>query len=117
MSNVPNPIPRKTNFSDLNCQGKYKFRCNWVRPGRLMNQQPIAGQVLPYAYMNEMGSSLTKNRVESNILQNATAHRKNTVVFLSRPTGKNCGKINPCGNKGLCKLCTGNKNPNFINRY
>ena len=108
-------IFRRTNFSNVNCQGRYKFRCNWIRPGRLMFMQPIAGKPLPYKYMNEMGSLLTKNRLRSNMIQNATYSRKNTVVFLSRPI--NCSQNQKCGIKPICELNTGNKNPNFINRY
>lgn len=108
-------LPENTNFSNVNCQGKYTFRCNWIRPGRLINTQPEAGKPLPYKYMDEMGSLLAKNRLRSNMIQNATAARKNTLVFISRPT--NCSEPKNCGVAPICKLSTGNKNPNFINRY
>jgi len=115
LDNELGEIQRKTNFSNVNCQGKYAFRCDWIRPGRLMNLQPIVGKPLPYKYMNEMGSLLTKNRIRSNLIQNATYARKNTVVFISRPT--NCSDSSKCGISPICNLNTGNKNPNFTNRY
>lgn len=107
-------FPRKNNFANLNCQGQYRFRCNWVRPGRLMNKQPIVGVPLQYKYMNTMGSALTNNRIQSNMLQNAIFAKRTKVVTISRTN--NCGEYNNCGNRPLCKLNTGNINPNFINR-
>ena len=108
------PISRRTNFVDLDtCNSG--FNCQFIRPGRNMNLQPIAGQVLPYAYMNTMGSALAKKNINANIIINATANRKNTVTPISRSV--NCYTPNKCGVSSICSLCTGNKNPNFINRY
>ena len=65
--------------------------------------------------MNEMGSALSKNRIQSNIIQNASISNKHTVIFISRPI--NCGQLSKCGVSPICSLSTGNINPNFINRY
>jgi hypothetical protein len=78
-----------------------------------MNQQPIAGIPLRYKYMDTMGSALSNNRIQSNMLQNAIFARRTKVVTISRTN--NCGEYNNCGNRPLCKLNTGNINPNFIN--
>ena len=60
-----------------------------------------------------MGSLLAKKRQNANIIVNATAHRKNTVVFISR--GDQCGVVEPCPlfkAPAKCPQCTGNRNPN-----
>lgn len=108
------PINRKTSFIDLDTCNT-GFNCQYIRPSRNMNLQPIVGTVLPYAYMNTMGSSLAKKRINANIIINATSHRKNTVTYMYRPN--NCSNPSKCGISPICELSTGNKNPNFINRY
>lgn len=107
-------INRRTSFVDLDTC-KSGFNCQYIRPGRNMNLQPTVGKVLPYAYMNTMGSALAKKRINSNIIINATASRKNTVTYINRPN--NCSTPSKCGVSSICGLSTGNKNPNFINRY
>jgi hypothetical protein len=111
----PNPEgPQSVFFLEGRClNGQYN--CKWVRPRPWLsiNYQPIAGQPLPYKYIATMGSLLAKKRQNSNIIQNATAHRKNTVVFISR--GDQCGVIEPCPlfkAPAKCPQCTGNRNPN-----
>jgi hypothetical protein len=111
----PNPDgPQSVFFLEGRClNGQYN--CKWVRPRPWLsiNYQPIAGQPLPYKYIATMGSLLAKKRQNSNIIQNATAHRKNTVVFISR--GDQCGVVEPCPlfkAPAKCPQCTGNRNPN-----
>ena len=111
----PNPEgPQSVFFLEGRClNGQYN--CKWVRPRPWLsiNYQPIAGQPLPYKYIATMGSLLAKKRQNSNIIQNATAHRKNTVVFISR--GDQCGVVEPCPlfkAPAKCPQCTGNRNPN-----
>ena len=89
-----------------------QYNCQWIRPRPWLsiNYQPIAGQPLPYKYIQTMGSLLAKKRQRSAMIQNATAHRKNTVVFLSR--GKECTILNKCKPPPICPQCTGNRNPN-----
>ena len=106
------PIQRKNEFQNIaNCQGQFLFNCKWIRPGRLIIRQPIAGQVLPNAYISTLGSSLSRKRKQSNYIQNATAAGRNTVKFVNRST--QCGSLFNCGLRPLCKLSTGNSNPNF----
>jgi len=111
----PNPDgPQSVFFLEGRClNGQYN--CKWVRPRPWLsiNYQPIAGQPLPYKYIATMGSLLAKKRQNANIIQNATAHRKNTVVFISR--GDQCGVVEPCPlfkAPAKCPQCTGNRNPN-----
>jgi hypothetical protein len=111
----PNPEgPQSVFFLEGRClNGQYN--CKWVRPRPWLsiNYQPIAGQPLPYKYIATMGSLLAKKRQNANIIQNATAHRKNTVVFISR--GDQCGVVEPCPlfkAPAKCPQCTGNRNPN-----
>lgn len=94
------------------CQGKYDYNCNYVRyrPELSMNYQPIAGHPLPYKYIDTMGSSLAKNRQKANLIINASAHRKNTVHFITR--NANCGEYDQCHPPAICPQCTGNRNPN-----
>lgn len=94
------------------CQGKYNYNCNYVRyrPELSMNYQPIAGHPLPYKYIDTMGSSLAKNRQNANLIINASAHRKNTVNFISR--NPICGEYDQCKPSPKCPQCTGNRNPN-----
>jgi hypothetical protein len=94
------------------CQGKYDYNCNYVRyrPELSMNYQPIAGHPLPYKYIDTMGSSLAKNRQNANLIINASAHRKNTVQFITR--NPNCGEYDQCHPPAICPQCTGNRNPN-----
>jgi len=89
-----------------------KFNCKYIRPRPWlsMNYQPTAGIPLRYKYIQTMGSLLTKKRENSGIIRNATAHRKNTLVFLSR--GKQCGLRSNCLAPAKCQQCTGNRNPN-----
>jgi hypothetical protein len=75
-----------------------------------MNYQPIAGHPLPYKYIDTMGSSLAKNRQNANLIINASAHRKNTVQFITR--NPNCGEYDQCHPPAICPQCTGNRNPN-----
>jgi len=106
-------IHRKTSFVDL--QICNNFNCNYVRPGRKINLQPNAGNILPNASIDTMGSALARKRINSNIIINAITSRKNTVIQISRPI--NCFTATKCGVAPICNLSTGNKNPNFINRY
>ena len=47
------PINRKTNFVDLQtCSGK--FNCQYIRPGRNMNLQPVSGYISDNKYIQEM---------------------------------------------------------------
>lgn len=93
------------NYQEGRCSdGKYK--CNWIRPRRRfrIDSHPVAGEPLQYKYMQTMGSLLTKKRQNSLVIQNSTASRKNTVVFLSPGTH--------CSAPKKCLECRGNKNPN-----
>lgn len=92
-----------------------QFNCKYVRPRPWLsiNYQPEAGKPLSIKYIAPMGSLLTKKRQNANIIQNATAHRKNTVMFISR--GDQCGVVEPCAlfkAPAKCPQCTGNRNPN-----
>ena len=103
------PINRKTNFVDLQtCSGK--FNCQYIRPGRNMNLQPVSGYISDNKYIQEMGSLLSKQRITASRIQTASIQRKNTVVFLSR--GQKCGVLNNCRAPARCPQCTRNRNPN-----
>jgi len=94
------------------CQDKFAYNCEYVRyrPELSMNYQPIAGHPLPYKYIDTMGSSLAKKRQNANLIINASAHRKNTVHFITR--NPNCGEYDQCNPPPKCPQCTGNPNPN-----
>ena len=95
------------------CQGKYKFNCKFVKykPQLSLNYQPVAGIPLKNKYIQEMGSSLSKKIQMANLINNASAHRKNTVKFITRSS--HCGQYINCEAPPKCSLSTGNRNPNY----